>query len=114
MRGLASNKLRWRWLFTLIALVAFFMAGLLVSLLVSSTDFPSHQHDRREWLIWRLLAYSLMVGVWPYLIKHLLKRLKVKARQIPARLPLVVLIVLYELLIVQNPLQALLALWSVT
>lgn len=109
---LASNKLRWRWLFTLVALVVLFMAGVLVSLLVSSNQLPTYPLDGSAWFGWRLLIYFLLVGWWPYLIQRLLKRLKVKTRQLPARLPLVVLIVLYELLIVQNPLQVLLGLWS--
>ncbi|MCW8883753.1 MAG: hypothetical protein OQK12_00695 [Motiliproteus sp.] len=112
MIELASHKLRWRWLFTLIALVVLLIAGVIVSLLVSSTDLPSHQFNERGLLIWRLIAYSLLAGLWPYLIQHLLKRIKIKATQIPSRMPLAVLIVLYELLIVQNPLQALLGLGS--
>ncbi|AEF05650.1 hypothetical protein [Alteromonas naphthalenivorans] len=107
-----SNKQGWRWLFTLIALVVLFMAGLIVSLLVSSNQLPAHQFDGHAWLGWRLLIYCLLIGLWPFLIQHLLNRLKIKARQKPARLPLVILIVLYELLIVQNPLQTLLSLGS--
>ena len=110
--GLAVNKQRWRWLFTLIALVVLFMAGVLVSLLVSSNQLPTHQFDGHTWLGWRLLMYSLLIGLWPFLIQHLLKKLKIKAKQRPSRLPLVVLVALYELLIVQNPLQALLSLGS--
>ena len=106
--GLASNKQRWRWLFTLIALVVLFITGLIVSLLVSSKQLPAHQFDGHTWLGWRLLIYCLLIGLWPFLIQHLLKRFKIKARQKPDRLPLVMLIVLYELLIVQNPLQTLL------
>jgi len=113
MRMLASNKLRWRWSFTLIALAVLFVAGVLVSLLVSSNQLPTYPLDESAWFGWRLLIYCLLVGWWPYLIQHLLKRLKAKATQTAARLHLVVLIVLYELLIVQNPLQALLGLWSV-
>ena len=107
---LTSNSQRWRWLFTLIALVVLFMAGVLVSLLASSTDFSSHQFDGRGLLIWRLTAYSLLLWLWPYLIEYLLKRFKLKGRKKNTRLHLVVLIILYEFLIVQNPLQALLSL----
>ena len=110
--GFTSNKQRWRWLFTLIALVLLFMAGLIVSLLVSSTDLSGHQFDGRTWLGWRLLVYSLLIGLWPFLIQNLLKKFKVKASRKPSRLHLLVIIVLYELLIVQNPLQALLSLGS--
>ena len=112
MSGLASTKHRWRWLFTLIALVVLFLAGALVSLLVSSNQLPTHQFDGHTWLGWRLLIYTLLIGLWPFLIQLLLKRLKLKVRQKPTRIPLVSLMVLYELLIVQNPLQALLSLGS--
>ena len=109
---MAANKLRWRWLFTLIAFVVLFVAGLIVALLVSSSQIPTHQFDGYTWLAWRLLIYFLLIGLWPFLIQHLFNRFKIKTRQAPARLPLLMLIVLYELLIVQNPLQALLGLWS--
>lgn len=112
MSGRAFNSLRGRWFFTLVALVVLFVAGALVSLLVTSGSFSADPLDLRAWLGGRLLFYALVIALWPLLIRCVLDRREIVVSKIPARQPVVALIVFYELLIVQNPLQALLRLWS--
>ena len=112
MSGLVFHPSRWRWLLTLIALSILLLAGGVVGFIISSSPLSIDQLDKRFWLGWRLVFYALLIGLWPLLFQGLLKKHSIAKAHKLKRLPIVVLIVLYELLIVQNPLQTLLRLWS--
>ena len=57
---------------------------------------------------WRAVIYSLLVLCWPRLVCHLTRHRRHDSSSSASRRPLVILIILYECLIVQNPLAALL------
>ena len=63
------------------------------------------------WLgCWRGLVYIFLIVFWPIVISRLTGRSQCNSSAISSRRPLVILIILYELLIVQNPLAALIEL----
>ena len=57
---------------------------------------------------WRAGIYSLLVLFWPRLVCHLTRHRRHDSSSSASRRPLVILIILYEGLIVQNPLAILL------
>ncbi|WP_299082339.1 hypothetical protein [uncultured Paraglaciecola sp.] len=57
---------------------------------------------------WRAGIYSLLVLCWPRFVCHLTRDHRHDSSSSASRRPLIILIILYECLIVQNPLAALL------
>ena len=57
---------------------------------------------------WRAGIYSLLVLFWPQLVCHLTRHRRNDSSSSASRHPLIILIVLYECLVVQNPLAILL------
>ncbi|MEE8058256.1 MAG: hypothetical protein V3T17_10535 [Pseudomonadales bacterium] len=94
------------WGFTLATLALLLAVGLVASLGVK--HYPLFLTDSLihalPWGWWRGWAYLALVAFWPYLVKGLLQRRYAVVTTNPDRRPLLVLIVLYEGLIVQNPL----------
>ncbi|WP_390619328.1 hypothetical protein [Maricurvus nonylphenolicus] len=112
MSGLVVKRIRVRWFYALAAIVLLFLAGLLISLLISSGKLTVDQYDDQAWMIWRVLFYGFLIGLWPVFIKFLLKKHRLEVGKEISRLPVIILIALYEILIVQNPLKALFGFWS--
>ncbi len=98
------------WGYTSAALLLLFIMGVAVSLWVSSQ--PPQAMDSLVanlplgW--WRASIYSLLVMFWPQLVCHLTRYRRNNSSYSASRRPLVVLIIFYECLIVQNPLAYLL------
>ena len=98
------------WGYTSAALVLLLLVGVAVSIWVGSqppqeigllvANFPL------GW--WRAGIYSLLVLFWPQLVRYLTRHRRHDSSSSASRRPLVILIILYECLIVQNPLAALL------
>ena len=98
------------WGYTSAALVLLLLVGVAVSIWVGSqppqeigllvANFPL------GW--WRAGIYSLLVLFWPRFVCHLTRHRRHDSSSTASRRPLVILIILYEGLIVQNPLAILL------
>ena len=97
------------WLWTLMGLVLLLAVGFSVALWMGG-DYQSvqQQFGRLPWGWWRGLAFSVLLLSWPRLVKTVINyRQSAYRGQAISRHSVVVLIVLYELLLVQNPLAAL-------
>ena len=98
------------WGYTSIGLVLLFIAGFVVSLWVgaeSAQEIESYiESTSFGW--WRIVIYGLLVLLWPRFLYWLTRRHQPGASYTASRRSLVILIVLYECLIVQNPLAILL------
>ena len=98
------------WGYTSAALVLLLIVGVAVSIWGSSQ--PPQEISTLVanlplgW--WRAGIYSLLVLFWPQLVRHLTRHRRHDSSSSASRRPLVILIILYECLIVQNPLAALL------
>jgi len=98
------------WGYTSAALLLLLIVGVVVSLWVSSQ--PPQAVDSLVanlplgW--WRAAIYSLLVLFWPQLICRLTRNRRYDSSCPANRRLLVILIILYECLIVQNPLEYLL------
>lgn len=107
MNEFAEVRPRWRWLYTIAALFILFVGGLLVSLILGANGVPVARLDVNAWLWWRGLIYLVLLLCWPLLVRHLARRRNIESTRPVGFRPLVILVVLYELLIAQNPIQAL-------
>lgn len=98
------------WGYTSAALVLLLIAGVAVSIWGSSQPPQAIStlvaNLPLGW--WRAVIYSLLVLCWPRLVCHLTRHRRHDSSSSASRRPLVILIILYECLIVQNPLAALL------
>ena len=97
------------WLWTLIGLALLLTIGFSVALWMGGDhQAVQQQFSRLPWGWWRGLAYSVLLLSWPRLVKVALNYRQLAYReQSVNRRRLIILIVLYELLLVQNPLAAL-------
>ena len=98
------------WGYTSVALVLLLIVGVAVSIWGSSQPPQAIStlvaNLPLGW--WRAVIYSLLVLCWPRLVYHLTRHHRNDSSPTASRRPLVILIILYECLIVQNPLAALL------
>lgn len=99
---------RLRWTVSAIALLA--VLTLLLWLWLDTDAFltRSHHLNSLPWGWWRGAAYTSLLLIWPRLVAALTGRGRV---QVPRR-PLLLVILLYEILLVRNPLALLLHGWS--
>ena len=102
------------WGYTTAALLLLFVVGVLLSLWLGSQASPRvdllTENSAVSW--WRIGFYSLLVGCWSRCVVWLSHRRCAVVIGPVSRRPLVVLILLYEGVIVQNPLALLLG-WVV-
>jgi len=98
------------WGYTVLGLSLLFGSGLVVSFWFDGDVIQSEQSstDILALVGWRLAAYSGLLVLWPRLIEWLTHSPKQVNRRLVSRRPLVLLVLAYELLIVQNPLALLL------
>ena len=98
------------WGYTSVALVLLLIAGVAVSIWGSSQPPQAIStlvaNLPLGW--WRVGIYSLLVLFWPQLVRHLTRHRRHDSSFLASRRPLIILIILYECLIVQNPLAILL------
>lgn len=100
----------WLAMFTVFAV--FLVVGLSLSTIVNENTVSQLQHMSMWPLFnWRVCFYAVLVWVWPWLIKRIARKRLNKNDVSPKRLPLIVTILLYELVIVQNPLAKLIRLF---
>lgn len=96
------------WGITAVALALLFIAGVLASFWVAGHSTQNYglliQGLPLGW--WRVAAYLLLIVFWPRLIYQLTRKYSGASRKYNRR-PLIILIIFYEVLIVQNPLAAL-------
>ena len=98
------------WGYTSAALVLLLIVGVAVSIWVSSQPPHAIGSLAANLLLgwWRAGIYSLLVLFWPQLVRHLTRHRRHDSSSSVSRRPLIILIILYECLIVQNPLAILL------
>ncbi len=98
------------WGYTLLGLFLLFGFGLMISFWLGSdlTQLPQSPTNILPLLGWRMAVYSGLLVMWPRLTEWLTHPPKQDNRLLLSRRPLVLLILAYELLIVQNPLALLL------
>ena len=98
------------WGYTSVALVLLLIVGVAVSIWGSSQPPQAIStlvaNLPLGW--WRAVIYSLLVLCWPRLVCHLTRHRRHDSSSSASRRPLIILIILYECLIVQNPLAILL------
>ena len=100
------------WGFTFAGLLLLFVAGFAVSVwngdnLVQNASMYAANLSL-AW--WRVGDYMMLLIFWPRIVRRLASNRQSISNKFLSRSPLVVLILLYELLIVHNPLAALLKL----
>jgi hypothetical protein len=100
-----------RWGYTIAALLLLFVAGFAVSLWVSAPPHQAMVSPVAHWPLggWRALVYSLLLWCWPRLVGRLHRYHQHRGANAVSRRPLVILVVFYEGLMVQNPLAVLLS-----
>lgn len=93
------------WGYTLATLIFLLAVGFLGSQLIteSSLQVIFRQLDSLPLFLFRGLMYGVLLFFWPRLIQWLASRRYAATQVITIRRPLIILIVCYELLIVQNP-----------
>lgn len=98
------------WGYTSAALVLLLLVGVAVSLWVGSQSPQAIgslvANLPLGW--WRAGIYGLLVLFWSRLVRHLTRHRRHDSSSSASRRPLIILIILYECLIVQNPLAILL------
>jgi hypothetical protein len=99
------------WGFTVTGIGLLFIAGLLVSFLIGIDPALNSGEimDGSQLGWWRAVIYSVIVLLWPRLVTRVIQNRHQSLQHLRSRAPLVFLIILYECLIVQNPLSVLLA-----
>ncbi|MBL1292811.1 MAG: hypothetical protein COB61_002960 [Thiotrichales bacterium] len=97
------------WLWTLIGLVLLLAVGFMVALWMGEEHQAIQQtFNQLPWGWWRGLGYGVLLLFWPRWVKAVIHyRQSAYRGQFVSRRPLIILIVLYELLLVQNPLATL-------
>jgi len=99
------------WVFTFTGVGLLLIAGLLLSFLIGNNpplDIGEVMYGRQfGW--WRAVIYSMLLLFWPRLVLRVIRNRKQSQLYLLNRRPLIILIILYECLIVQNPLSVILA-----
>jgi len=99
------------WGFTFAGIGLLLVAGLLISLWIGNN--PSldigEVMDGMQFGWWRAVIYSMLLLFWPRLVLRVIRNRKQSQLYLLNRRPLIILIILYECLIVQNPLSVILA-----
>ena len=97
------------WLWTLVGLVLLLAIGFMVALWMGEEHQAVQQtFNQLPWGWWRGVGYGVLLLSWPHLVRLAINNREFTCRgQFVSRRPLIILIVLYELLLVQNPLAAL-------
>ena len=97
------------WLWTLMGLVLLLVVGFMVALWMGGGHQAIQQKfNQLPWGWWRGFGYGVLLLSWPRLVRLAINYRQSTCRgQFVSRRPLIILIVLYELLLVQNPLAAL-------
>lgn len=97
------------WLWTLMGLVLLLAVGFIVALWMGEEHQVVQQKlNQFPWAWWRGFGYGVLLLSWPHLVRLVINyRQSTCSEQSVSRRPLLILIVLYELLLVQNPLAAL-------
>ena len=93
------------WGYTFLGLILLFGVGLTVGLGFGDQPIQLSSPNDTGFLIWRLTAYCGLITLWPAFIARLARS---DRQLLLSRRPLVLLILAYELLLVQNPLALLL------
>jgi len=109
MAFLKRQFLLWGFTFTGVGLLL--IAGLLLSLLIGNNP-PldiGEVMDGMQFGWWRAVIYSMLLLFWPRLVLRVIRNRKQSQLYLLNRRPLIILIILYECLIVQNPLSVILA-----
>jgi hypothetical protein len=99
------------WGFTAAGIGLLFIAGLFVSYLVGIDPSLKSEAilDETQLGWWRAVIYSVIVLFWPRFVSRVIPKQQQSLQHPRSRAPLVILIILYECLIVQNPLSVILA-----
>ncbi len=97
------------WLWTLMGFVLLLAVGFMVALSMGAEHQAVQQKfSQLPWGWWRGVGYGVLLLSWPRLVRLVTNYRQSTCRgQSVSRRPLIILIVLYELLLVQNPLAAL-------
>jgi len=97
------------WLWTLMGFVVLLVVGFMVALWMGEEHQVVQQKFKQlPWGWWRGFGYGVLLLSWPRLVRLVINYRQSTSRgQSVSRRPLIILIVLYELLLVQNPLAAL-------
>lgn len=97
------------WLWTLMGFVVLLVVGFMVALWMGEEHQAAQQKfNQLPWGWWRGVGYGVLLLSWPRLVRLVINYRQSTCRgQSVSPRPLIILIVLYELLLVQNPLAAL-------
>lgn len=97
------------WLWTLMGFVVLLVVGFMVALWMGEEHQAVQQKfNQLPWVLWRGFGYGVLLLSWLRLVRLVINYRQSTCRgQSVSRRPLIILIVLYELLLVQNPLAAL-------
>ncbi|UVW35795.1 hypothetical protein NYF23_04070 [SAR92 clade bacterium H455] len=97
------------WLWTLMGFVVLLVVGFMVALWMGEGHQTVQQKfNQLPWALWRGFGYGVLLLSWPHLVRLVINYRQSTCReQSVSRRPLIILIVLYELLLVQDPLAAL-------
>ena len=99
------------WGFTFAGVGLLLIAGLLLSFWIGnnpSLDI-SEIMDGMQFGWWRAVIYGALLLFWPRLVLRVIQNRQQSQQYLLNRRPLIILIILYECLIVQNPLSVILA-----
>lgn len=107
MRGIQAKPFRFRW--TSIGIGGSVVFVFLLCLLWGTDELitRSQRINTLPWVWWRALFYAVLIFFWPWLIKGVAKSHVVNV----SRRPVIILVLLYEGLVVLNPLAALMHWW---
>ncbi|MDA1370266.1 MAG: hypothetical protein O2971_05845 [Proteobacteria bacterium] len=107
MREIPAKPFRFRWTSIGVGLSMVFV--FLLCLLVGTDELitKSERINTLPWPWWRGLFYTLLIILWPWLIKAVAKTHGIQV----SRRPVIILVLLYETLVVLNPLAALMHWW---
>lgn len=89
--------------FTLAGFTALFIVGALSSLFAGEAQLDQLiDHGSLGW--WRIAFYVMLLAIWPRFVARAIGDRQLKSDFYKSRKPLLVVVLLYELLIVLNPL----------
>ena len=99
------------WGFTFAGVGLLLIAGLLLSFWVGNNPSLDIGEilDGMQFGWWRAVIYSALLLIWPRLVSRVMHNRQKSQQYLLSRRPLIILIILYECLIVQNPLSVILA-----